>query len=88
MTNLEIASALGYACIFSSDYIDASDNLFRLISKKQCGYDEGADYWIKCINQLLDSDYDFKESNEMLNLTHSKDYWKQVLIRLKKLLAQ
>ena len=88
MNNLDLALSLGYPCIFKPDHKEAANHLYGLMSNKISGYDQGSEYWIKCINQLLDSKYDFIESNELLSLKRPQKYWKKVLIDLKNQLKQ
>ncbi len=74
----EIAFALGYPAIFSKSPEDASANLFGLISKKLCGYDEGAEKWHTEISRVLDGEYDLTKLSEFGSRL-TEDEWRQTL---------
>jgi len=83
---------LAYTCIFSSSPSDASENMYRHISKKQCGFDEGSDKWITIIENVLSKTLNLKELNFHITDRH-ESWWNDSLsglldkLRDKKLLA-
>jgi len=69
---------LSYPCIFAKDPEDAIDNLFRLISKKQCGFDEGIEFWKKELSNVLSEELNIKVLNSV-GTTYSHEWWEKTL---------
>lgn len=82
----EFSSKLGYPAIFSESPEAASANLFRLITKKQCGYNEGAEKWHTEISRVLDEENDLTKMSELGSRLTEKE-WRQTLRTLRDDLA-
>lgn len=77
-----LAYKLGYPVIFCASPEAASANLFRLITKRQGGYDEGAERWHAEISHVLDGEYNLKELSKCGSRL-TEDEWHQTLRTLR-----
>ena len=73
-----VSSYIGYPVIFCASPEEAAANLYRLISKQQCGYDEGADYWLRVVSDLLDGDHNLQQLNSC-GAKLTMDQWRRAL---------
>ena len=86
-----MAMRIGYPSIFCTSPEDASKNLVRLITKKGCGYVEGAEHWRSVVSELLNGEYDLRQLNvpaETSRPNFSSDQWREVLQILESDLAE
>ena len=74
----QLALRIGYPSIFSSSPEDAAANLFRLITNRQGGYDEGAHQWHGEVSRILDGTDDLLELNAC-GAKFTEDQWRQAL---------
>ncbi len=74
----QIASYIGYPCIFCELPEDAANNLLRLIRNKQCGYTQEQDFWSSNLQIILDGNFDLLEFNKF-GASFSKDEWRKIL---------
>ena len=72
---------ISYPCIFESVPEDAAQNLCRLITDQDCGYDEGVDFWLEITSDLLRGGSNFQHLN-CHGTTFSDAWWRDALIRL------
>lgn len=69
-----ISLKIGYPCIFDNTTDCAIKNLYRLISNKQCGYNEGQEKWIEILKDILEEDYNLQKCN-LPGATFSNEEW-------------
>jgi hypothetical protein len=72
---------IGYPCIFSTSVEDAASNLLRLITKKQCGYDEGAEWWVSHLSEWLDNPHGLLSLN-CCGAKFTENQWRSILHRV------
>jgi hypothetical protein len=53
MRHERFASKIAYACIFAESIEEASENLVRLITHRDCGFDEGSTAWCDVLVDYL-----------------------------------
>jgi len=72
---------LSYPCIFSKSPEEAAQNLYRLISRKECGFDEGCDVWKTVIETMLENRLDIQSLNYH-RTDFSEEWWTTALDKL------
>lgn len=70
---------LTYTCIFEKSPSKAAENLYRLISGKQCGFDEGSNKWIEVLESNLSMPLDIEDLNIFQESPHDEPWWHEVL---------
>ena len=73
-----IASKIAYPCIFCISAEAAINNLFRLIISKECGFDEGADFWLLALKSILVEEFELLEFNKF-GATFNENEWREIL---------
>ena len=63
MRHEQFAAKIAYACIFAKAVEEASENLTRLITKGQCGFDEGTVAWRAVLVDYLATPDDLEQMN-------------------------
>jgi hypothetical protein len=72
---------IGYPCIFSTSVEDGAGNLLRLITQQQCGYDEGAEWWVSHLTAWLENPQGLSALN-CCGAKFSEDQWRDILHRV------
>ena len=72
---------LTYTCIFSKSQEEASENMYRLISEKKCGFNEGSGKWIAILERVLSKTLNLKELN-FHSTEHDESWWNGSLMGL------
>jgi hypothetical protein len=78
MRHEQFAAKIAYACIFAKTVAEASENLVRLISTGQCGFDEGATAWRTVLEDYLRHTDDFSQLNR-IGASFTAAQWRQIL---------
>lgn len=77
----EIASFVGYPCIFSKTPEDAAENLVRLITNGQLDSLQAPNFWILNFQTILDGNYDLSEFNKF-GAAFSETEWRKILLKV------
>ena len=65
---------LTYTCIYSKSTQDAAQNMFNLISNKECGFEEGKEHWKNEVEILLSKKLNLQELN-FHSTSYSNEWW-------------
>jgi hypothetical protein len=72
------AAKIAYACIFAQTVEEATENLVRLITNRDCGLDEGATAWREVLKNYRASPEDLGKLNRFgANFTAAQ--WREIL---------
>lgn len=69
---------LSYPCIFSKSPEQSASNLYRMISRREYGFDEGSDVWKKVVETTLENELDLQSLNYH-KTDFSEEWWATTL---------
>jgi hypothetical protein len=78
MRHEQFAAKVAYACIFARTVEEASENLVRLITSGECGFDEGAAAWRAVVEDYLQPTEDVSQLNRF-GASFTLDQWRRIL---------
>jgi hypothetical protein len=73
----QFAAKVAYASIFAKTVEEASENLVRLITKCQCGFDEGVTVWRAVVEDFVQPTDDVSQLNRF-GASFSPDQWRRI----------
>jgi hypothetical protein len=78
MRHERFAAKVAYACIFARTVEEASENLLRLITSGECGFDEGSAAWRAMLADYLQPTEDLSQLNRY-GASFTPAQWRRVL---------
>ncbi len=77
MRHEQFGAKVAYSCIFAKTVEEAAENLVRLITKGECGFDEGAAAWRAVVEGYLQPSDDLSQLNRF-GASFTPDQWRQI----------